>query len=109
MAIVGYVLSITILKDYFPTVFWFLLVFFILTTYAFHYGLMKSCNGDPKLFFRYYMGATTFKLFGYLTVIIAYALINRNGATPFIITFLVLYFFYMVFEVSIAYRILRKK
>lgn len=108
IAITGYVLSISFLKDYFHPVFWSVLIFFIITTFAFHYGLIKSCKGDPKLFFRYYMAATGIKLFGYMVVIIGYALINRSQSTPFIITFLILYFFYMTFEVVVSYKILRK-
>jgi hypothetical protein len=109
IAITGYIIATTFLKDYFQPLFWLVLIFFIITTFAFHYGLVKSCKGDPKLFFRYYMAATGIKLLGYMIIIIGYALINRNQATPFIITFLILYFFYMAFEVVVSYKILRKK
>jgi hypothetical protein len=109
IAITGYIIATIFLKDYFQPLFWSVLIFFIITTFAFHYGLVKSCKGDPKLFFRYYMAATGIKLFGYMIIIIGYALINRNQAAPFIITFLILYFFYMTFEVVVSYKILRKK
>jgi len=109
IAIAGYMLGMSYLKDYFHPLFWFVLIFFVLTTFAFHYGLIKSCKGDPKLFFRYYLAATTLKLFGYVIIIIAYALINRNQAVPFIVTFLILYLFYLTFEVIFSYKVLRKK
>jgi hypothetical protein len=109
IAVAGYIIATTFLKDYFQPLFWSVLIFFIISTFAFHYGLVKSCKGDPKLFFRYYMAATGIKLFGYMIIIIGYALINRNQTTPFIITFLILYFFYMTFEVVVSYKILRKK
>ena len=109
IAIAAYWLGNTYLKEYFNPVFWYILLFFIITTFAFHFGLVKSCKDDPKLFFRYYMAATGIKLFGYMVIIFAYALINRSQATPFIITFLILYFFYMAFEVVISYKVLRRK
>ena len=65
IAIAGYWLGNTYLKENFNPVFWYILIFFMITTFAFHYGLVKSCKGDPKLFFRYYMAATGIKLFGY--------------------------------------------
>ncbi len=109
LAVSGYLLGMNYLREYFHPVFWSILIFFVITTFAFHYGLVKSCKGDPKLFFRYYMAATGIKLFGYMMIIIAYALINRAEAAPFIITFLILYFFFMTFEVIVSYKASRTR
>ena len=64
---------------------WFIFFYFILVTSVFHMGLLKSSQGRPQAFVRYYMGATTFKLFIHVIVILMYCLFNREDAIRFII------------------------
>jgi len=109
IAILAYVLRITLLKDNFPMVFWVLLGFFVIATLLFHYGLLKSSKGDPKKFVRYYMSVTGIKLAVYMIFVIVYALIKRTEAIPFLISFCILYFLYLVFEVITAQRTFKKK
>lgn len=109
IAIIAYVLSISLLNDNFPIVAWFLLGFFVIATFLFHYGLLKSSKGDPKKFVRYYMSATGIKLFVYMLFVIIYALIKRTEAVPFLISFCALYFLYLIFEVITAQRTFQKK
>lgn len=109
IAIISFVLSITLLKDNFPMVAWILLAFFFIATLLFHYGLLKSSKGDPKKFVRYYMSATGIKLFVYMLFIIVYALIKRTEAVPFLISFIAFYFLYLIFEVITAQRAFKKK
>jgi hypothetical protein len=82
--------------------------FFVLTTALIHYILSKAAERDPKKFVGYFMGITAVKLFGYLLVIIAYAMIRKEGALGFILWFLVMYLFYTVFEVIMLMRHLKK-
>jgi hypothetical protein len=109
IAIGAYMLSITLLKEIFPIVAWFLLGFFAIATFLFHYGLLKSSKGDPKKFVRYYMSATGVKLFVYMLFVIIYALIKRTEAVPFLISFCAFYFLYMIFEVITAQRTFKNK
>ncbi|MEI6816282.1 MAG: hypothetical protein WCL14_06700 [Bacteroidota bacterium] len=108
IACVSYTLSISVFKDNFPISFWFLLLFFVLITYLFHYGLLKSSHGDPKLFFRFYMAATGIKLFVFMTFIFVYGLIFRNEAVPLIVSFLALYFLFTIFETIVSQKTFRK-
>ncbi len=80
-----------------------LLMFFGLTA-AFHYGLVRSGNKGNSAFVRYYMGATTLKLFFYMGVIIVYALFGGDNIRGFIMLFFILYLLYTSFEVSYVYR-----
>ena len=100
--------SSMLLKDDFPDTAWFLLMFFILATFLFHYGLLKASKGEPKKFVRYYMSATAIKLFTYLVFIIVYGIIKRKEALPMIISFMAFYFFFTVFEVATAMKSLKK-
>jgi hypothetical protein len=87
---------------------WLILFYFVIVTIIFHFGLLKSSEGKPQAFIRYYMGATTFKLFIHVVVILMYCLFNRNDAVRFIITFLIFYILYTVFEVWVSAKRFRK-
>lgn len=83
---------------------WFLFLFFYLITTIFHAGLTISAAKNNKGFVNFYMLGTAFKLFLFLGIIIIYALLHRDRAVAFISTFFVLYLFYTVFEVGVAYK-----
>jgi hypothetical protein len=70
---------------------WMILVYFSLVTFAFHYGIHKSSQGRPQVFVRYFMAATSIKLFLHLGVIFFYAFTHKALAYNFILTFLVFY------------------
>jgi len=74
-------------------------VFFVLSTAYIHYILVKVSDKNPKNFVGYFMGITAIKLFGYLIIITAYALIKKEAALGFTLWFLVLYLLYSGFEV----------
>jgi hypothetical protein len=71
--------------------------FFLLSTTLMHVVLVRIEN--PKKFIYYFMGLTGIKLFGYLTIILVYALLKRESALGFTIFFLVMYFLYTGLEV----------
>ncbi len=108
VAAITFVASLSFTADKINYVTWFILFYFVVITAVFHFGLLKSSLGRPQVFVRYYMGATTFKLFIHVIVILVYCLFNRNDAVRFIITFLVLYILYTVFEVWVAAKRFRK-
>jgi hypothetical protein len=87
---------------------WLILSYFIIITSVFHLGLLKSSEGKPQAFIRYYMGATTIKLFIHVIVLLVYCLLNRHDAARFIITFLIFYMAYTAWEVAIASKRFRK-
>ena len=83
---------------------WLLFFYMIMITLLFHAGLVRAANGKPQAFVRYYMGATTFKLFIHIVVILLYCLFNRNEAVRFIVAFLIFYILFTGFEVLMAIR-----
>ncbi|CAN5326121.1 hypothetical protein BH10BAC1_BH10BAC1_10800 [soil metagenome] len=83
-------------------------LFFIITTALIHSVLMNVSVNKPKLFVGYYMGITAIKLFGYLILIVIYALIKREAALGFTLWFLTLYLLYSGFEVVMLLKQLKK-
>lgn len=98
-----------ILSKIFPTLiqshFYFIVIYFFLTTLVFYYGLRLSLKGRPQQFVRYFMGATTFKLLIHLAVVVVYAILNRVQAMNFILTFFAVYIIFMVYEVRFALKL----
>jgi len=87
---------------------WFIWVFFIATTTFIHLFLVKSTEKEPKKFVVNFMLVTAIKLFGYLILILAYALIKREAALGFTVFFLAMYMLYSGFEVFTLLRHFRK-
>ena len=83
---------------------WTLLVYFLFITMLFHFGLVQASKGRPQVFIRYYMASTTFKLFIHMSIVVIYALFNKEDAIRFISTFLVLYIIFTAFEVAVAWK-----
>jgi len=87
---------------------WFIWAFFIVTTTLIHLFLVKSTEKEPKKFVVNFMLVTAIKLFGYLILILAYALIKREAALGFTVFFLAMYMLYSGFEVFTLLRHFRK-
>jgi hypothetical protein len=71
--------------------------FFLLSTTLIHVKLVRIA--DPKKFVYSFMGITGIKLFGYLMIILVYALLKRENALGFTLFFLVMYFLHTGLEV----------
>ncbi len=78
---------------------WIVWLFFIFVTSLIHIILVKAAESSPRKFLTYFMALTGVKLFGYLIIILIYALLKREAALGFVMLFLVLYFLYSAFEV----------
>ena len=66
----GYYILLTVLPERFQFQGYYLLIlFFIIGTAAFHYGLSKAAAAGGKHFIRFYMGGTVIKLFLYVFMI----------------------------------------
>jgi len=108
-----YAFSVSLLATaaaaYFPSLFTgdFLMgtgIYFFLLTALFHVGLVRASAGRPAVFVRYYMGATTFKLFIHVGVLAVFAFLHKEEVFRFALTFLLHYLFFTGFEVTVAYR-----
>ena len=76
-----------------------LFVFFIVVTMAGYYFILRSSNTKFIRFINSYLLVTVVKLFIFIGVIFLYLLNNRQDAAAFAISFFILYFCYMIFEV----------
>jgi hypothetical protein len=54
------------------------------------------------------MASTTFKLLFHLGIIVIYSIFNRENAVPFILSFMVFYFAFTVFEVAFIWKEVKK-
>ena len=99
------------LKNYRPeysSIVWMIFIYFCVLSVAFHYGLVKSTESRPQVFVRYYMATTTIKLFLNLGILVIYSVLNKNSAIPFIISFMIFYFLFTVFEVAFTWKTIRR-
>lgn len=81
-----------------------LLVFFFCVTLLLHLGYEKSFSKGSKYFVRFFMLAGALKLLGFLSIILAFAFLEREHITGFALNFLVMYFVYSSFELIISYK-----
>lgn len=79
---------------------WALLLFFIFVSALTHIILVKVSQKKPQQFVMYFMTVTGVRLFGYLAIIMVYAVIMREAALGFTLLFLLLYFLFSAFEIA---------
>jgi hypothetical protein len=79
----------------FPTQF----ILISLITFASFHRLLKVCDANPLRFSSVYIGSTTIKLFVYLAFMVGCLLLADVKVREFLISFLVLYFCFTLFEV----------
>ena len=77
-----------------------LFLFFFCATGVVHYILLGISIKKPNRFINYFMLLTFGKLLFYLTIILIYALVKRDDAVAFILSFAALYLFFTAFEVT---------
>jgi len=87
----------------------FLFVFFISSTLLSYRALLRAAQNRFMVFVNAFMLSIVIKLLGYAVVLVAYALWNRPDAVPFMLTFLVLYLAYSIFEAIGIIRVTRGK
>lgn len=90
--------------------YWFLLpVYFIIVTVGTHQILLNALRDKPKLFTSYYMGTMGAKLFLTMAVMVIYILLFKKNAVPFLISTLILYFTYNIYEIVVIRKLSSKK
>ncbi|MCX6268154.1 MAG: hypothetical protein NTW16_12475, partial [Bacteroidetes bacterium] len=102
-AIIGSValaLSFILPKVYLSPAIPFLLVFFIATSLLSFYYLLQATGKRFIKFVNTFLLTIIIKLFLFAGVMIAYVLMNRSDAIPFMLGFFVLYLCYTVFEAA---------
>jgi len=83
----------------YPPVFPFLLAFFVGATLLVYHFMLKSLENRPARFVNIFLLTTMLKLLVYMIFMVIYALLNREYARPFIVSFFLLYIIYTIIEV----------
>lgn len=87
----------------------YIVLYFFVSIGGIHRFLIKANTQSPQNFVRSYIAFTALKLLLNLMVIILYIFINRSQAIVFILSFLILYFIFLVFEIISLQKELRNK
>lgn len=85
-----------------------LILFFMSSTAIIHFTLIANSKTNPKNFIVKYMMVSGLRLFGYLIIILIYALFKRQAALGFTLMFLMLYMLYSAFEVVTLLKFFKK-
>ena len=80
-----------------PTL-WGLPLFFMVVSFFIHKSFIGALNKNARQFVTRYMLITTVKLLSFLMILFVYAVVFRNDAAPFLISFFVMYLIYAAFE-----------
>ncbi len=100
IVIIGVIFYSVTPNEYYTVTFPYLLAFFVLASVLVYSFMLKAMEKRPARFINIFMLTTMIKLFIYMAVMITYALLNREEARSFIVTFFILYMIYTIVEVS---------
>lgn len=104
LAAIGFGLYQILPFDFTTPVVIYLYLFFFSITLIVHYLLLKIAQKRANSFINYFMLLTFGKLLFFLTIILVYALLYRDDAKVFIITFFILYVCFTSFEVVMSLK-----
>ena len=102
LGVIGYLIVSILPDEYITPTLPYLFVFFFSVTLIVHYILLKVSLKRVANFVNYFMLLTFGKLIFFLSVILIYALLYRDDAPQFIISFFILYVFFTAFEVALS-------
>lgn len=99
VTLIAILLYNTVLKSYYVSQFPITLIVFILITGGIFYILWRDDKKEKGKFNQLFLMGTTVKILVLLTFLAIILIIDRKNAVPFLISFLVLYFLFTIFEV----------
>lgn len=73
-----------------------------------HVYLIRSSENNPRKFTAKYLGAMGLKMFIYLVFLVVFLFIDRVHAIPFLVSFLVAYAAFTMYEVISILNFLKK-
>ena len=89
----------SVLKGYYLSIFPLQFAVVILVTVISHLRLMTSVEQNAQRFITTFLSVMSAKLFIYLFFILICLLVDRSNAINFVVTFLLLYLIFTIFEV----------
>ena len=93
---------------HYPPVYPYMLGFFVIATLGVYYFMLKALEKRPARFVNLFLLTTMLKLFVYLIFMVVYAMLHREVAIPFIVSFFILYVIYTVVEVVCLLKVNRR-
>ena len=95
-------------QEYCLTEGFFIIIYFFASTLLFLNMTISANEKSPQHFVRAFIGTTAIRMFLGLIIILVYALIFRETTMRFALQFLLLYFIYLIFEVILLLKFLKK-
>ena len=104
----GYGLFLFFIPQYYFPHFPVIPAFLLVVTFTVHIYLIKSSESNPRKFTSKYLGAMGLKMFIYLIFLVLILFIDTAHAVPFLISFLVTYAAFTLYEVISILNYLKK-
>jgi hypothetical protein len=98
----------SVLKDFYNRLFPVQFGLIALVTFFSHLKLMNAIEQNARRFSTTFLATMSMRLFIYATFIVICLLIDRTRAISFVISFMILYFIFTIFEVIEISNFLRK-
>ena len=95
-------------ESYFPF-FPVLPIFLFIVTVAVHLYLVRASKGDKRKFVSKYLGAMGLKILIYLAFIMIFLAVDTGSTISFILSFLLMYAAFTVFEVLSVFKYTEKQ
>ncbi len=108
ITILGYGLFLFLIPQYYFPHFPVIPAFLLLVTIMVHVYLIKSSESNPRKFTSKYLGAMGFKMFIYMIFLAGFLFIDTAHAVPFLVSFLVTYAAFTLYEVISILNYLKK-
>ena len=104
----GYCLFLFFIPQYYFPHFPVIPAFLLVVTFTVHIYLIKSSENNPRKFTSKYLGAMGLKMFIYLVFLVVFLFIDNAHAVPFLVSFLVTYAAFTLYEVISILNYLKK-
>ena len=108
ITLLGYGLFLFLIPQYYFPHFPVIPAFLLLVTIMVHVYLIKSSENNPRKFTSKYLGAMGLKMFIYLVFLVVFLFIDTAHAVPFLVSFLVTYAAFTLYEVISILNYLKK-
>ena len=106
--LIGYGLFLFLIPQYYFTYFPVIPAFLLVVTIVVHNFLIRASENDPRKFTSKYLGAMGLKMFIYLTFLVVILFLDTARAVPFLVSFLVTYAAFTIYEVLSILNFLKK-
>ena len=104
----GYGLFLFFIPQYYFPHFPVIPAFLLVVTIMVHVYLIKSSENNPRKFTSKYLGAMGLKMFIYIIFLVVFLFIDTTHALPFLVSFLVTYAAFTLYEVISILNYLKK-